>query len=124
MAFDKDAYRDSYLRPKSRLKLAALQDDLFERYAIKLPMSDADIVATVKEVRSFWSSQQAGTPAAKYAKLCLAADEDLKQQKVSSGPNRGKDMTSATWWQEKQNELTSAAEVRVTKLASLLKDSN
>lgn len=124
MAFDKDAYRDHYLKPKSRLKLAALQDDLFERYAIALPMSDAEIVATVKAVRSFWGSQQAGTPAAKYAKLCLAADEDLKQQKVLSGPHRGKDMASAAWWQQKQDELDSEAATRVTKLAALLKDSN
>jgi hypothetical protein len=124
MAFDKDTYRDTYLRPNSRLKLAALRDDIFERYAIALPSSDAEIVATIKAVRSFWSTQQAGTPAAKYAKMCIAADEELKQQKVESGPHRGKDMLTAAWWQAKKDEQDGAAKDRMAKLAALLKDSN
>ena len=123
-AFNKDAYRDGYLKPKSRLKLTALQDDLFERYAITLPASDSDIARTLKEVRSFWGIQQAGTPQAKYAKMLIAADEELKLSRVESGPNRGRDMNSAAWWEEKRAAQDVAAQERVAKLANLLKDQN
>lgn len=125
MAFDKDAYKENYLRPKSRQKLAALPDDLFERYAITLPAkSDAEIAGTVKAVRSFWSSQQPGTPMQKFAKMCIAADEILKQQKVESGAHKGKDMLTAAWWEAKKSEQDNAAKDRIENLASLLKDSN
>lgn len=125
MAFDKDAYKESYLRPKSRQKLAALPDDLFERYAITLPAkSDAEIAETVKAVRSFWSSQQPGTPMQKFAKMCIAADEILKQQKIESGSYKGKDMLTAAWWEAKRAEQDNAAKGRIENLTSLLKDSN
>lgn len=125
MAFDKDAYKENYLRPKSRQKLTALPDDLFERYAITLPAkSDADIAATIKAVRSFWSSQQPGTPAHKFAKMCIAADEILKQQKIGSGSHKGKDMLTAAWWEAKRAEQDNAAKERISNLASLLKASN
>jgi hypothetical protein len=125
MAFDKDAYKESYLRPKSRQRLTALPDDLFERYAITLPpKNDAEIAGTVKAVRSFWSSQQPGTPMHKFAKMCIAADEDLKQQKIESGSHKGKDMLTAAWWEAKRAEADNAAKDRIKNLASLLKDSN
>lgn len=125
MAFDKDAYKETYLRPKSRQRLTALPDDLFERYAITLPAkNDAEIAGTVRAVRSFWSSQQPGTPMHKFAKMCIAADEDLKQQKIESGSHKGKDMLTAAWWEAKRAEADNAAKDRIKNLASLLKDSN
>jgi hypothetical protein len=124
MPFDKDAYRDGYLRPKTKLKLTTLQDDLFDRYAITLPARDADVVATVNAVRSFWSSQQRGAPLHRYAAMCQAADEELRQQKVAAGPHRGKDMLTAGWWEAKREEADAAAQTRISELAAILKDSN
>ena len=123
MAFDQDGYRESYLRPKSRQKPLTLHNDLFERYAITLPATDAEVIERIKAVRSFWNSQQPGTPIYKYAKLCLGDDERLKAESIGEGRSK-KDMMSAAWWQAQKRAQDDAARDRVAKLGSLLKDAN
>ena len=117
MAFDPTKYREAYLVPKARLKLTSLPDDLLERYAISLPMTDADIAATVRAVRAAWSSQQAGSLTAKFAKLCIGADDVLKSA-------HGDQLLSAKWWEEQAARQQKAAGLAVTQLAELLKESH
>ncbi|NVC25349.1 hypothetical protein E7Z53_18190 [Kocuria salina] len=117
MAFDPARYREAYLLPKARLKLTSLPDDLLERYAISLPTTDADIASTVRAVRASWSSQQAGSLTAKFAKLCIGADHDLKS-------THGDRMLSAKWWEEQAAKQQKAASQAVTQLAELLKESH
>lgn len=123
MAFDKIVYRDEFLRPKSRQKPLALDDDLLQRYAISLPTTESEIGETLRAVRSFWNSQQNGTPMYKYAKLCLGDDERLKDSTVGSGPSK-RGMLSIEWWEAQKSSQDGAALDRITKLSALLKDAN
>ena len=126
MPFDRDEYNENYLKPKSRKKPQVLQDDLFERYAIEISESttDLEIVEAINAVRSFWHSQVAGTPMARFAKLCLGDDERLKTVKAETGPAKGKDMMTAVWWKAQKEKADAGAKDRIVRLSSLLKDSN
>lgn len=117
MAFDPDKYRETYLVPKARLKLTSLPDDLMERYAMTVPVTDADVAITMRAVRATWSSQQAGSLTAKFAKLCIGADEVLKSK-------HGDRMLSGKWWEEQAANQKKAVGQAVTQLATLLKESH
>jgi len=117
MAFDPIRYRESYLEPKARLKLSTLPDDLLERYAITLPASDAEIAATIKAVRATWSNQLAGSRAAKFAKLCIGADEQLKAQHRD-------EMLKASWWTAQAKRTEEASRGAIEQLTALLKETH
>lgn len=124
MAFDRAAYEASYFLPKSKERVPPAEEDIFQRYAITLPATDSEISTAIRAVRSYWDSQQPGSRQGKFAKMCIAAHEDLQAKRVEDGPNKGKDIATAAWWQWKQTAGEGAAKERVSQLSGLLKDQN
>jgi len=117
MGFDGISYRETYLLPQGKLKLTALPDDLLQRYAISLPATDAEVAATVKAVRSFWSQQQAGSRAGNHARLCIGADDVLRSA-------HGDNMLTGKWWQGRAAEQAKAASLAAEQLGELLKETH
>lgn len=117
MTFDPNRYKEGYLQPLARAKVTVLADDLPERYAITMPASDHEVAATVRAVRAVWASQQRGTKIAKIAKLCIGADDLLKQE-------HGEDLLTSSWWQRRLASHSQAADAAVEALASTLTDTH
>lgn len=115
MAFDPVGYRTGYLEPKARLKLVELPDDLFERYAIVLPMDEPAIAARLRDVRNAWSNQTNGTRAASYARRCAGEDERLRAA-------YGDAMGTSAWWQAQADRQRAEASARTGQLRELLQE--
>jgi hypothetical protein len=109
--FDRGRYKREYLMPLK--KVTQLPGDLLTRYAIELPATDAEIAARLKEVRAAWNQQQAGTPAAKVAMLCRAADEVLRKQHA---------LDRAVTWQKLAGAQQEAAGEVLQELAELVRE--
>jgi hypothetical protein len=103
MQLDETRYREDILT-KHRGGRGALRD-LFARYAITLPATDADIARQVKEVRAYWKKiyDSRETRLAQVAQLLLAEDERLRAE-------HGAKMETAAWWQARQSDPQRAAE--------------
>lgn len=111
MPFDEKAY-EKFLTPYSRNN--STPGNLLERYAIKLPATDAEIAVQLKAVRAYWNKKMVGqTRLARTAKSCKTADDELA---------KNKDFETAVWWQDEQRRQNEAARQQVADLARMLKE--
>jgi hypothetical protein len=72
--------------------------DLFTRYAITLPATDADIAVQIRTVRTYWREIQGRAKFREVARFLLAEDQRLRAE-------YGAKMDTAAWWQARQFEL-------------------
>ncbi|GAB3170818.1 hypothetical protein GCM10027059_37900 [Myceligenerans halotolerans] len=117
MVLDAARYRTDYLEPQARRKDKRLDDDLLARYAIKLPSSDVEIAARLKEVRAVWQSNGGavnGTPVAQFCRKCRIADEKLQDE-------HGSAMLKAEWWQKQVDLHGNAASAAADELVKVLR---
>jgi len=93
----------------------ALPDDLLSRYNISLPATDAEITEQMKTVRAYWNRiYQGSSTGAQVARMCLAADERLRDQ-------HGSAMQTRAWWEARQIEHQSAVRASIDILAHELR---
>ncbi|MFB9928076.1 hypothetical protein ACFORO_36225 [Amycolatopsis halotolerans] len=90
--FDAKAYEDSVVKPlKGRLR-QGLPDDLLERYAIDLAMSDQEVAQRLREVRSKWNKGLGGVGFARQVYQELRKADDQLQREHGTG------LTRIEWW--------------------------
>ena len=112
MQFDEKRY-EQFLIAHRRNKTKP--EDLIERYAIRLPASDAEIKDQVRAVREYWNKIGLGNSRASVvAKWCRIQDEQLRDQ-------YGTALESAAWWQRRQSERDTVAEASIQAVADDLK---
>lgn len=109
MRFNESQYVEDFI--KKVRKAPALPDDLLSRYNISLPATDTEIVEHMRAVRAYWNRiYQGSSTAAQVARMCLAADERLRDQ-------HGSAMQTRAWWEARRAEHESAVRASVDILA-------
>jgi len=112
MPFDEPTYKEFLTAHR---KARTNPEDLPERYAIKLPASDAEIKAQVDAVRAYWNKISLGSSGiSTIAKWCRDMDDELRKQP-------GVELESARWWQQAKQANEQLTEDAVRELVGRLR---
>lgn len=80
--------------------------DLFARYVITLPATDADITAQIRTVRTYWREIEGRAKFREVAQFLLAEDQRLRAE-------YGAKMDTAAWWQAQQVTVSGSQGLQV-----------
>ncbi|HEY0486792.1 MAG TPA: hypothetical protein VGD72_11140 [Mycobacteriales bacterium] len=114
MTFDERAYENTFVR-RHRAS-TTLSDDLLERYAISLPVTEAELAGHLAAVRAYWNRRSASlTAAGQVCKMCRAADEVLVQK-------HGAHLATARFWENEGSSRRDASAAAIARLAGQLRE--